>query len=637
MSVVIAEKAGFCFGVKRAVDIALYEKEKCCKKIYTFGPLIHNNDVVEFLKNNGIYPIDVDEINNLEKGETIIIRSHGVSKSILNMLEAKGLNVIDATCPHVLNIQKKAEAYSKKGYTILIIGDKNHPEVVGINGWCGNKAIVTKNGSEINNLPNKICVLCQTTEKQENWKKVLIKVIGISKEIVAVNTICSSTEVRQKCANELSKNVDAMVVIGGKCSSNTTKLFEICIENCKNTIHVENSGEIPDNIIKEKNQLRIGVTAGASTPDWIIKEAVLKMGEDEKMEMNEQLAFMEQNDKQIIVGMVVKGEVISVGEKQAFLNIGYKIDGILPLNEVTQNEDANLNDLLKVGQEIETKIISRRNEDGYVVLSRVEIERTEASKEIKQSKENKTTLNVMVTSAVKGGLVANYKGVRVFIPASHVELYHVDDLSPYVGKEMIINIIEIKEEKRSTRIVGSRRDILKQEKSGKEEETWDIIENGQILEAEVERLTDFGAFVDVNGIDGLLHVSEISWGRVNKPADVLNVGDKIKVYVLNVDKENKKISLSMKKLSENPWDNVDVKYPVGSIVLGKIVRFAPFGAFVQIETGVDGLVHISQISHDRINKPDDILKIGETVKAKILDVNKENRKIGLSIKQVDEI
>lgn len=637
MSVVIAEKAGFCFGVKRAVDIALYEKEKCCKKIYTFGPLIHNNDVVDFLKNNGIYPIGIDEINNLGKNETIIIRSHGVSKSVLSMLLDRGLNVIDATCPYVLNIQKKAETYSKMGYGILIIGDKNHPEVVGINGWCGNKAIVTKDGSEINIFPSKICVLCQTTEKQENWKKVLNKVISISKEIVAINTICSSTEIRQRCADELSMNVDVMVVIGGKCSSNTTKLFEICKSNCRDTIHVENSGEIPDNIIKQKNQLKIGVTAGASTPDWIIKEAVLKMSEGEKMEMNEQLEFMQQNDKQIIVGMVVKGEIISVAKKQAFINIGYKIDGILPVNEVTENEDADLSDLLTVGEEIETKIISRRNEDGYVVLSRVEIERTEASKEIKESKQNKTTLIVKVTSAVNGGLVANYKGVRVFIPASHVELYHVNDLSSYVGKEMIINIIEIKEDRRTTRIVGSRRDILKQDKSGKEEETWSVIENGQIIEGEVERLTDFGAFVDINGIDGLLHVSEISWGRVNKPGDVLRVGDKIKVYVLNVDKENKKISLSMKKLIENPWNNVDVKYPIGTIVLGKILRFAPFGAFVQIETGVDGLVHISQISHDRINKPDDVLKIGEMVKAKILDVDKENKKIGLSIKQVDEI
>lgn len=643
MAVIIAEKSGFCFGVKRAVEIAINEKSKHKKNIYTLGPLIHNNDVVSFLKGKGIYPIDLKDIDALEKGDVIIIRSHGIAKHDLNVLQNKGFTIVDATCPNVLNIQKKAELYSERGYGIIIIGDSTHPEVIGINGWCGNKAVITKNGNGLMNLPAKVCVLCQTTEKFEDFKNALNKIIELTKEIIIFNTICSSTETRQQCADDLSKKVDAMVVIGSKFSSNTTKLYEICKKNCSDTIHVENSGEIPDNIIKEKNKLKIGVTAGASTPEWIIKEAVLKMSDDEKMEINEQseqneqLAFMEQNDRQISVGMITKGEVISVGEKQAFLNIGYKIDGILPLGEVTENENADLNDFLKVGQEIETKVVSRRNEDGYVVLSRIELEREQASKSIRDAKENKTILNVLITQAVNGGLVASYKGVRIFIPASHIELYHVEDLSIYVGKEIDVNIIEIKEERKSTRIVASRRDILKQEKAEKEEETWNTLEKDTIVDGEVKRLTNFGAFVEINGVDGLLHVSEISWGRVEKPGDVLKIGDKIKVYILNVDKENKKVSLSMKKLTEDPWNNADIKYPAGNIVLGKVMRFAPFGAFVQLEPGVDGLVHISQISHNRINKPEDALKIGETVKAKILDVNKDSKKIGLSIKQVDEI
>lgn len=637
MSVKLAEKSGFCFGVKRAVDKAILSRKDYGKDIYTLGPLIHNDDVVSYLKDNGIYPIEIESIDSLKPDDIVIIRSHGISKSIIDKLTEYGVNVINATCPYVSNIQAKANKYYNLGYSIIIVGDKYHPEVIGINGWCNNEAIISKDGSDIINVPSKVCVLSQTTEKQENWEKVLSVIIKNSKEIIAFNTICNATYVRQKAAEELSKEVDVMVVIGGKNSSNTTKLYEICEKNCSNTIHVENSGEIPDAIIKNKNQLTIGVTAGASTPDWIIKEAIIKMSDTERNEMNEQLAFMEKNDKQIIVGETVKGEVISVSERQAFLNIGYKIDGILPLEEMTKDENAVLTDLIKVGEILDVKVISRRNEDGYVVLSRIELEREDAYKEIRKAKENNEIISVLVKEAVNGGLVANYKGVRVFIPASHVELYHVENLENYVDKNLNVKIIEIKEERRVTRIVASRRDILKVEKSELEEKTWSTLEKDTIVEGEVKRLTDFGAFVDVNGVDGLLHVSQISWGRISKPSDVLNVGEKVKVYVLDVDKENKKISLSMKKLQEDPWNNVDIKYPVGNVVLGKVVRFAGFGAFAELEPGVDGLVHISQISHKRINKPEEALTIGQTVKAKILDVNKDSKKIGLSIKEVDEV
>lgn len=637
MTISLADKSGFCFGVKRAVDEALCAREKFNRKIYTLGPLIHNDDVVNYLKKNNIFPISIEDVDKLDQDDVIIIRSHGVSSNLLNYLQEKGLQVINATCPYVSNIQEKANKYYKLGYKIVIVGDKNHPEVVGINGWCNNEAIISKDGMDIDYIPPKICVLSQTTEKQENWEKVLNVLVKESKEILAFNTICSATSVRQKSAYELSKNADVMIVIGGKNSSNTTKLYEICKKNCINTIHVENSGEIPDEIIKNKNNLNIGVTAGASTPDWIIKEAILKMSDNEKTEMNEQLAFMEKNDNQIVVGETVKGEIISIGDKQAFLNIGYKIDGILPLEEVTKDENVKLTDILENGQSLDVKVISRRNEDGYVVLSRIELERETAFKEIKEAKENSTVLKVMVKQAVNGGLVSSYKGVRIFIPASHVELYHVDDLKSYEGKQLEVKIIEVKEERRSTRIVGSRRDILKVEKAQRDQDTWDKLEKDTVIEGEVKRITDFGAFVDINGVDGLLHVSEISWGRINKPGDVLKIGDRIKVYILSVDKENKKISLSMKKLMEDPWLNADVKYPVGNIVLGKVVRFASFGAFVELEPGIDGLVHISQITHKRINKPEEALQIGQTVKAKILDVNKENKKIGLSIKEVVEI
>ncbi len=637
MEIVIAEKAGFCFGVKRAVDEAIKVKKDYNQRIYTLGPLIHNKDVVEYLKENDIYPIEMQHIDDLTQHDVVIIRSHGVTPHVLTQLKNRGISVIDTTCPYVSNIQKKVKEYHDAGYSIVIVGDEYHPEVIGINGWCENKAFIAKSGEELRNLPRKVCVVSQTTEKQQNWESVLNIITKSCKEIVAFNTICNATEVRQKTAEELSKNVDAMVILGGFNSSNTTKLYEICKNNCNETIHVENWNQIPENFISGKNIKKIGVTAGASTPDWIIEEAVLKMNEEKVMEMNEQLAFMEQNKPIVSVGRIVKGTIISLNDREAYVNIGYKSDGYLPKEEVTKDENIKLTDILKVGEEVEVKVISRTNEDGYVVLSRVEIEREEARKQLRTIFENNNTLEVVVKEAVTGGLVASYKGVRIFIPASHIELFHVDNLEKYAGKKLEVKIIEFKDERRGTKIVASRRELLKVEKNKTEELAWSSLEQGQKYVGEVKRLTAFGAFVDVNGVDGLLHVSEMSWGRVTKPSDVLKVGDKIDVYVLDADKENKKLSLSIKKLSEDPWNNVEVKYPVGNIVLGKVIRFANFGAFIELEPGVDGLAHISQISHKRIAAPGEALNIDQQIKAKIIEVDKEAKKIGLSIKEVEEI
>lgn len=635
--IVLAESAGFCFGVKRAVDMALNAKENSDTKIYTLGQLIHNNDVVKHLESQDIHSIEIENLDSLNTGDTIIIRSHGVTAEIINLLKKKGLNIIDATCPYVKNIHEKVRAYSEKGYTIVIVGDKNHPEVIGINGWCEDKAVISKNGENLDVLPRKVCVVSQTTEKQENWEKVLQIVIKNAKELVAFNTICNATEVRQRKAEELSKNSDVVIVIGAHHSSNTTKLYEICKDNCENTIHVENSGEIPEDLYKGKNNIKIGVAAGASTPDWIIKEAINKMSDEQNIEgMNELLKMMDENEKKIYTGAVIKGEIIQLNDREAYLNIGYKNDGILPINEVTNDVNVKLTDLFTLGQEIEAKVIKLKNEDNYVVLSRSELERDAGFNAVKKAYEEKTVIRVTVKEAVNGGLVSAYKGIRVFIPASHIELFHVDDLTKYIGEEIDVNIIEFSKKRNTIRIVGSRRDILKAVKEKDEEKTWESLAIGDVIEGEVKRLTDFGAFVEVNGVDGLLHVSEISWGRINKASDVLSIGEKVKVYVLNVDKENKKLSLSLKKLVEDPWISVEEKYPVGSVVLGKVVRFSNFGAFIELEPGVDALAHISEISHKRIVKPSDVLAIGEEIKAKIIDVNKETKKIGLSIKEVED-
>ncbi|MDU4599985.1 MAG: 4-hydroxy-3-methylbut-2-enyl diphosphate reductase, partial [Clostridium sporogenes] len=434
MNVILADKAGFCFGVKRALDTTINTKENLKGKIYTLGPLIHNNDVVNLLKGKGIEPINIGDVDKLNKDDTIIIRSHGVPLQTINYLKDKRLNVINTTCPHVANIQIKAKKYYEEGYKIVIVGDENHPEVIGINGWCNNSAIISKDGSNINNLDKKVCVLCQTTEKQENWEKVLNILIKKSREILAFNTICNATQVRQQAAKKLSEKVDSMVVIGGKNSSNTTKLYEICKNNCKNTIHVENAKEIPEHIYKNSNIM--GVTAGASTPDWIIEEAVNKMNNNDniiEVSKNEMLEYMNEKEQQIVVGKVVRGTIVSLNENELFVDLNYKSEGIIPKEEVTLNEEAILKETFKVGDEIEAKIVRIKNEDGYVVLSLKELHREKALKSLKEAFENKQTIKVIVKDAVDAGLICIYNGVRVFIPASHIELSHVDNLEKYKG------------------------------------------------------------------------------------------------------------------------------------------------------------------------------------------------------------
>ncbi|EQB87616.1 hypothetical protein M918_08365 [Clostridium sp. BL8] len=376
--VVLADKAGYCFGVKRAVDSALRLREQHNKPIYTLGPLIHNNDVVNFLKDKEIYSVELDEIDKLQVDDVIIIRSHGVPKNVLDKLKNHKVVVENATCPYVSNIQQKVEKYYKEGYSIIIVGDKSHPEVVGINGWCNNSAIISKNGENLEEIPRRVCVVSQTTEKQSNWEKVLSKIIGSAKELIAFNTICSATEVRQKSAEEISKEVDAMIVIGGFNSSNTTKLYEICKNNCDNTYHVENLNGLPREILNNNKIKKIGVTAGASTPDWIIKEAIEKM-KDEKVLNGEEMELYEQYSKDnvnISVGKILEGEVFKVNDKEAYLTIGTKSEAILPINEYTKEENASLKNFLKSGDRIRAKVINRKNTDGLVVLSTIEVERT---------------------------------------------------------------------------------------------------------------------------------------------------------------------------------------------------------------------------------------------------------------------
>ncbi|WP_462392329.1 bifunctional 4-hydroxy-3-methylbut-2-enyl diphosphate reductase/30S ribosomal protein S1 [Clostridium cadaveris] len=630
--VILASNAGFCFGVKRAVDEALEVKEQHPGiTVYTLGPLIHNSHAVNFLKDKNIEPIELENIETLKPNDFIIIRSHGIPKDIYEYLKEKKLNIIDATCPFVTKIQKKAEEYYKRGYKIIIVGDGNHPEVIGINGWCNNSSIFYKNGEFSEELTNKVCVLSQTTEKQENFEKAIEYVSKHCKEFVAFNTICSATNERQTSATELSSKVDAMIVLGGKNSSNTTKLYEICLNNCISTIHVESAQDIPESFLNGEKFKKIGITAGASTPDWIIKEAINKMNNENVMDMNDVMNYMDKNERKIYVGQKINGVIVSINNEGVYVDINYKVEGIIPTAEISIAEVNSF----KMGDEIEAKVIQRVNENGNVVLSRIEVEKEVSLSELKAHFENKENINVTIKEEIKGGLITTYKGINLFLPASLVDLYHVDKLSDYIGKELEVSIIEFVEGKRENKMVVSRKAILVKEKEEVEAKAWENFELDETYEGTVKRITNFGAFVEVNGVDGLLHLSEMSWGKIDNPKSILKINEKINVKIIALDKENKKLSLSVKALLENPWNDICDKYPEGNIALGKVVRFASFGAFIELEPGVDGLVHLSEISHKRIEKADEMLSIGENVKVKILKVDKENKKISLSIKATE--
>lgn len=634
----LADEAGFCFGVKRAVDITVSNKTLNDKGIYTLGPLIHNNDVVKKLENQDIKSIDIENIDKLDEKDTIIIRSHGVKPEVMELLNKKNLNIIDATCPYVTTIQKKVEKYSSEGYNIIIVGDKNHPEVIGINGFCKDSAIISKDGSNIPKLKGKTCIVCQTTEKQENFNKVLNVVQSKCEDVVALNTICSATDVRQKAADKLSKEVDAMIVIGGKNSSNTRKLYEICKNNCEKTFHIENVTQLSEEL-RNNNYKIIGVTAGASTPNWAIEEVIKKMQDINEKEvcMDEQLRFMEENELEIYTGKVISGEIISINKKEAFINLNYKNDGVLPISEVSSENDVDLTDILKIGDIVKCKVIKVKDSDGNVVLSTKELEREEGYKVLKNAFENKEILKVKVKEDVKGGFICNFKGIKVFLPSSLARTSSNEDVKVLIGTEIDVHIIEFSKVKNNTKIVVSRRSVVEERRSKLQEEAWKDINKDTVVEGVVKRINDFGAFVEVNGIDGLLHISEISWGKVQSVKSKLKIGDNISVYVLEADKENNKLSLSLKRLSENPWNNIEEKYPVGTIVLGKVIRFAKFGAFVELEPGVDALLHISQISHNRVENVADVLKLDDSIKVKILEVDPEKKKISISTKDLMEI
>lgn len=635
----VAESAGFCFGVKRAIEMA-YEAIGVEPKLYSYGQLIHNKTVTDDLASKGLEI--VENLDGLTEG-TLLIRSHGVGKALYDEAEAKGLKILDGTCSFVKKIHNIVHEKLANGMGIIIVGDGTHPEVIGINGWCENAAVILEDeeAAKTKEIPEKdrYAVVVQTTFRQAKFDKILeiLQDRGINMEIH--NTICSATEKRQTEAEELSKTVDKMIVIGGKNSSNTQKLVEICAKNCGNTVHIETICDLVLNNFGKDD--KIGITAGASTPPAIIKEVVVTMSEAlenavQNLGGSEEATFEQMLEESLVTlhtGDVVKGTVIQVVNEEVSVNLGFKSDGIIARGEFSSDPTVVPSKTVQPGDEIEVFVVRVNDGDGNVMLSRKRIEAQKGIEEIEAAYNEKAVVTGTVTSVVKGGLIAVVNGVNVFIPSSQVSNRFIEDLSVFNGQELEFNIIEVDRVKR--RFIGGRKALVEQEIAAKRAALFETIQAGSRVNGTVSRLTDFGAFVDLGGVDGLIHISEMSWGRISNPKEVLKEGQEVEVFVLDVDKEKGKISLSLKDADKNPWKLAAEKYAVGSIVEGKVVRMVPFGAFVELEPGVDGLVHISQIANKHVVKPEDELKVGEVINVKVLEVNPEQKKISLSKRQAD--
>ena len=635
MEIILAKSAGFCYGVARAVrGVCEHGLET---QIACLGAITHNKTVLKNLHNRGITVIDSP---NEHENRTVAIRAHGEARQVYELMDASGISYIDFTCPDVKKIHSIIDKKSRDGYEILIIGDKAHPEIIGCAGWSfgNNPPVIICTPYECSALTldenKKYAVVVQTTFLSNTFEEIASMLKIKLKNIEFFNTICKSTEQRQKEAEEISKKVDIMLVLGDNLSANTRKLYEICKKNCKNTYLIESIEEFMLNNIKKND--RIGITAGASTPPEIIEEAITKMSEQDNNVVDQTFEEMlEESFVTLHTGDIRKGIVVQINGGEVSVNLGFKSDGLIPRGEFSDDPTINPADVFKPGDEIEVFVVRVNDREGEVLLSRKRLEMQKGYTQIEEAFENKTTVKGRVDEIIKGGLSVLVKGVRVFVPSSQISTRFIEDLSVFKGQEFDFEILEYDKAKR--RIVGGRRDLIKKEEAAKKEKAYATLEEGQTVEGVVSRIANFGAFVDIGGVDGLIHISELSWGRVKKVSDVLKEGDKVEATLLKLDKENDKISLSLKGVTGNPWENAAQKYPVGGIVDGVVVRMVPFGAFVELEPGVDGLVHISQISRKHIAKAQDELEIGQQVSVKVVDVDLENKKISLSKREADDI
>ena len=626
MEVTVAKSAGFCFGVKRAVDTVYREIESGEKPVYTFGPIIHNEQVVEDLENRGVQVIhSEDELEGLSGG-TVVIRSHGVSRDVCEKIEARGMKIVDATCPFVKKIHRIVDEEGRKGCHVVIIGSADHPEVQGIMGWASGPVTVVHTAEEAESfVPENgkpISIVAQTTFNYNKFKDLVEIFLKKSYDSTVLKTICNATEERQTEARAIARKVDAMFVVGGRHSSNTQKLYEICKEECKNTYFIETLVDLESKPFQSFG--RVGITAGASTPNKIIEE-VQKMSEMSFEQM------LDESFKTIRNGEVVEGTVIDVKPDEIILNIGCKADGIITRSEYTNEPNVDLTTVVSVGDPMTVKVLKVNDGEGQVLLTYKRLAAEKGNERLREAYENKEVLKATVAQILGGGLSVVVDEARVFIPASLVSDSYEKDLSKYEGQEIEFVISEFNP--RRNRVIGDRRQLLVAEKAELQKELFAKLKVGDTVEGTVKNVTDFGAFIDLGGVDGLLHISEMSWGRVENPKKVFQVGDQVKVLVKDIN--DTKIALSMKFPSENPWNGAAEKFAVGNIVKGKVARMTDFGAFVELAPGVDALLHVSQISKDHVEKPADVLKIGQEIEAKVVDFNEDDKKISLSIKALE--
>ena len=644
MKIEVAAHAGFCFGVRRSVS-AVDGLLASGKRITTLGPVIHNPAVIEGMKARGV--VVAEEKEEVE-GDTVVIRAHGAPKSVHDYFLKKGMEVVDTTCPFVERIHRRVREASAQGIPVLIVGEKEHAEVVGIRGWVeGSDCFIVYSAGEIDALPpmQRACVVAQTTTPQALYDGLCARLRERIPECEVFGSICKATVLHQSEARELAARVDVMLVVGGRNSSNTRKLFALCSEICKRTYFIEKAEQVAG-IPVTGNEI-IGITAGASTPDEIIKEVVTRMSELDKTITPQTDAPVEAQDSaqdsefaaefektlvSIRPGQTVTGTIVQVTDNEVCVNIGYKSDGLIPVAELINQE--NHREAYKVGDEIEVEVVKVNDGEGNVLLSQKNIVSRKNWDALVAKYENNEYVEGVGKDVVKGGLIVDVDGVRTFVPASQLSERYVEKIDQFVGKPMKLKIIEVDKQKR--RLVASRKAVLAEESAAAKAAAWEKLEVGTIVHGIVRRLTDFGAFVDIGGVDGLIHITDLSWGRVKHPSDVVKPGDEVDVLVLALDRERERISLGLKQTKPKPWETAQVNYPVGSICEGKVVRIVTFGAFVELEPGLDGLVHISQIAPTRINKVEDVLHVGDMVRVRILDVNPEAKRISLSIRDAAE-
>ena len=639
MSVRVAKSAGFCFGVSRAVELVEKAAQEG-RKVATLGPIIHNRHVVDKFEKMGVRVIETPE--EALPGETVIIRSHGISRAVYERLEAQKVEIIDATCPFVKRIHTIVSRACEEGRLPIIIGTPTHPEVEGIAGWCGD-CRVFQDVSELENWVKSekisrdlaICMVSQTTSTESLWKLCGEFAKKQFTNLKIFDTICRATEYRQSEAAELSGVCQAMVVVGDPKSSNTGRLAMICREHCDKVFLVDNAAELKAEDFSGVTD--VGITAGASTPAWIIKEVNKTMSEITNAEAVQEENFaelLEQSIKTLNTGDKVVGTVTGIGNTEVQVDLGTKHAGYIPYDEVSNDPSVKPEDILKVGDEIEVFVVRVNDQEGTVQLSKKKLDGLKVWDDMAAWVEDKTTVEGVITEENKGGLVANVKGIRVFIPASQSGIAKGGDMAGMVGKTVQMKITEVNRARR--RVIGSIRAVSSEARKAAQEKIWSEIEVGKKYHGVVKSLTSYGAFVDIGGVDGMVHVSELSWNRIKTPADVVKVGDEIDVYVISFDPEKHKISLGYKTAEMNPWNQFMTNYAVGDVVDAKIVKLMTFGAFAEILPGVDGLIHISQIADRRIGKPEDVLSEGQDVKVKITDVDAENKRISLSIRALLE-